>query len=106
MGAVIPRKRKDGSAGYHAQVTAKRSGKIVYRETRTFDRKQAASAWLEKRQAELSKPGGHERKTASDPKLTAVIDRYIEESNYRADAACEYAVLGQALFLSTRPIRS
>jgi len=80
MGSVIPRKRKDGSIGYHAQVTIKRSGQIIHRETRTFDRKQAASAWLEKRETELAKPGAVERQKAPDPKLTAVIDRYIEES--------------------------
>ena len=80
MGSVIPRKRKDGSTGYHAQVTIKRSGKIVHRETRTFDRKQAASAWLEKRETELAKPGAVERQNSPDPKLAAAIDRYIEES--------------------------
>src|ERR1700716_2603541 len=80
MGTIIPRERKDGSTGYHAQVTIKRSGKIVHRETRTFDRKQAASAWLEKRESELAKPGAVERQNIPDPKLAAVIDRYIEES--------------------------
>jgi integrase len=80
MGTIIPRERKDGSTGYHAQVTIKRSGKIVHRETRTFDRKQAASAWLEKRESELAKPGAVERQAAPDPKLAAVIDRYIQES--------------------------
>ncbi len=80
MGSIIPRKRKDGSTGYHAQVTIKRSGKIVRRETRTFDRRQAASAWLEKRETELAKPGAVERQNVPDPKLSAVIDRYVEES--------------------------
>ena len=63
------RKRKDGSTGYHAQVTIKRSGKIIHRETRTFDRRQAASAWLEKRETELAKPGAVERQKVPDPKL-------------------------------------
>ena len=80
MGSVISRKRKDGSTGYHAQVTIKRGGQIMHRETRTFDRRQAASAWLEKRETELAKPGAVERQKAPDPKLTAVIDRYIAES--------------------------
>jgi hypothetical protein len=80
MGSIIPRKRKDGSTGYHAQVTIKRSGKIVHRETRTFDRRQAASAWLEKRETELAKPGAVERQNIPDPKLAAVIDRYVDES--------------------------
>jgi hypothetical protein len=80
MGTIIPRKRKDGSTGYHAQVTIKRRGKIVHRETRTFDRRQAASAWLEKRETELAKPGAVERQNIPDPKLADVIDRYIDES--------------------------
>jgi hypothetical protein len=91
MGSIIPRKRKDGSTGYHAQVTVKRSGKIVHRETRTFDRRQAASAWLEKRETELAKPGAVERQNIPDPKLAAVIDRYIEATikNYDiADLKC------------------
>jgi len=80
MGTIIARKRKDGSTGYHAQVTIKRGGEIVHRETRTFDRRQAASAWMEKRETELAKPGALERQNMPDPKLSAVIDRYIEES--------------------------
>ena len=80
MGSIISRKRKDGSIGYHAQVTIKRSGTIVHRETRTFDRRQAASAWLEKRETELAKPGAIERQNTPDPKLAVVIDRYIEDS--------------------------
>ena len=80
MGTIIARKRKDGSTGYHAQVTIKRGGEIVHRETRTFDRRQAASAWMEKRETELAKPGALERQNMADPKLSAVIDRYFEES--------------------------
>jgi hypothetical protein len=80
MGTVIPRKRSDGSIGYQAQLLIKRAGKIVHREGRTFDRKQAASAWLEKREKELTKPGALERLAAPDPSLAAVIDRYTDES--------------------------
>jgi hypothetical protein len=39
-----------------------RKGTIVHRESRTFDRKQAA-AWLEKRETELAKPGALEKGT-------------------------------------------
>ena len=80
MGTVVPRKRSDGSTGYQAQVLIKRAGKIVHRENRTFDRQQAASAWLEKREKELAKPGALERLEAPDPTLTTVIDRYTDES--------------------------
>jgi hypothetical protein len=80
MGAIIPRKRRTGTAARHAQLTIKRGGKIAHRETRTFDRKQAAVAWLEKRETELAKPNALERLKASDPTLASVIDRYTEES--------------------------
>ncbi len=80
MGTVIPRKRADGSTRYQAQLLIKRAGKVIHREGRTFDRKQAASAWLEKREKELAKPGALDRLQAPDPAPAAVIDRYTNES--------------------------
>ena len=80
MGTIIPRKRKSGSTGYHAQLLIKRKGTIVHRESRTFDRRQAAAAWLERRETELAKPGAREREKNPDPTLASVIDRYAEES--------------------------
>ena len=80
MGTIIARKRKDRTTAYLAQVLVKRSGAIVHREARTFDRKQAAAAWLEKRETELGKPGALERVNAPDPSLATVIDRYTGES--------------------------
>jgi integrase len=63
-----------------AQVRVKQKGKVVHAETKTFDRKQAASAWLARRETELREPGALERIKAVDPSLAAVIDRYIAES--------------------------
>jgi hypothetical protein len=80
MGTVIPRKRRDGSTAYQAQLLIKRGGKILHREGRTFDRKQAAAAWLEKRETELARPNALERIKATDPTLASVIDQYTEES--------------------------
>ena len=80
MGTIVTRKRKDGSTGYHAQVVIKRGGAILHRETRTFDRRQAASAWLDRRETELSEPGGLSRAKGEDPTLATVIDRYVDES--------------------------
>ena len=64
MGTIIARKRKDGSTGYLAQVLKKQGGRIVHREAKTFHRKQAAVAWLAKRETELAEPGGIERARA------------------------------------------
>jgi integrase len=80
MGTINERKRKDGTSAYLAQIVVKRDGKIVHRDNRTFDRRQAAAAWLEKRETELAKPGAIEQVKAGDPTLDKVIDRYIEES--------------------------
>lgn len=80
MGTIVARKRKDGSTGYTAQILIKRKGKIVFRQAQTFDRKQAAKAWLTKREAELAVPGAIERSAAPDPTLADVIDRYVAES--------------------------
>ena len=78
MGTVIGRTRKDGSKAFTAQIVTKKAGGIVHREAETFDRKQAANAWIVKREGELKCPGGLDRK--EDPTLAAVIDRYIAES--------------------------
>jgi len=67
MGTIIARKRKDGTTAHLAQLLIKRDGAIVHRESRTFDRKQAATAWLEKREKELAKPGVIDRLQAPDP---------------------------------------
>ncbi len=78
MGTIIGRTRKDGSKAFVAQIVIKKAGAIVHREAETFDRKQAANAWIVKREAELKRPDGLEHK--EDPALAAVIDRYIAES--------------------------
>jgi hypothetical protein len=53
MGTIIGRTRKDGSKSFIAQIVIKKGGAIVHREAETFDRKQAANAWIAKREAEL-----------------------------------------------------
>jgi integrase len=78
MGTIIGRTRKDGSKAFVAQIVVKKGGAIAHREAQTFERKQAANAWIVKREAELKRPGGLEQK--EDPALSAVIDRYIAES--------------------------
>lgn len=82
MGHIVPRKRKDGSTGYTAQIVIKKGGEVAHREAQTFDRRQAANAWMVRREGELSKPGAIERDQlkGDDPKLGDVIDKYIAES--------------------------
>lgn len=80
MGTINARKRKDGTTGYTAQILKKQKGKIVHREAKTFDRKQAAEAWVKRRETELSEPGALQRVKAPDATLADAIDRYIKES--------------------------
>jgi hypothetical protein len=53
MGTIASRKRKDNSTAYTAQIRIK--------ESQTFDRKQVALAWIERRETELAVPGAIER---------------------------------------------
>lgn len=74
MGSILKRKRKDGTYGYTAMVRLKRAGKLIYSQTETFDREQAATAWLKKRETELAQPGALDK--PNDPTLADVIDVY------------------------------
>lgn len=79
MGSISIRKRKDGSSGYLARVRVMREG-TSYHETKTFDRRPAATAWIEKREKELAKPGALEGLNVSDPLRSKAIERYTEEA--------------------------
>jgi integrase len=78
MGTIIERERRDGTIGYTAQIVRKKAGAVVWHESKTFDRRPAATAWLARREAELESPGAMDRR--DDPKLGEIIDRYIAES--------------------------
>lgn len=80
MGTIVPRPRKDGTTAYMAKIILKRKGKVVHRETQTFDRRAAANAWIGKREEELSKPGEIERAKTPSMTLAQAIKKYKEES--------------------------
>ncbi|MRI56395.1 site-specific integrase [Methylobacterium sp. DB1607] len=79
MGTIVERKRKNGSTGYHAQIVVKRDG-LTHRETKTFDRRPAAAAWIKRREKELSEPGALAVAKVEVPTLADAIDRYVAES--------------------------
>lgn len=54
---IPARKRSDGTTGYTVQISIKRGGKIVHRESETFDREPAARIWIGKREETLAAPG-------------------------------------------------
>src|SRR5690348_12213541 len=71
MGTITIRHRDDRSPAYRAQIRMKVKGRIVHQETQTFDRRQAASAWIAKRETELRQPGALDRirSAENDPPL-------------------------------------
>jgi integrase len=80
MGSILPRKRADGTTAYLVNIRIKKDGAIVHREAETFDREQAAKAWMKKREAELAKPGALDPKPeVIDPTLAEVIRKYNDE---------------------------
>jgi integrase len=82
MGTIVTRQRKTGENYYTAQIVIKSRGKM-HREALSFDRRQAANAWIVRREQELRRPGGLDRAARDDPKLADVITRYLDESEKR-----------------------
>jgi len=83
MGTIIERKRAKG-VRYTAQIRIKRDGAVIHSEAETFSKRDAAKAWIEKREKALAKPGGLEAAIKA-PKgdshtLADAIDKYLEET--------------------------
>ena len=74
MATVRARKRSDGSLSDTAQIRLFRDGAQVYQESQTFARKQAAQAWVRKRQVELDPPGAIERASRVGVKVKEMIE--------------------------------
>lgn len=83
MGTIIERKRATG-VRYTAQIRIKRDGKVVHQEAETFSRRDAAKAWIEKREKALAKPGALEAAIkapkADSHTLADAIDKYLEQT--------------------------
>jgi integrase len=80
MATIVSRKRGDGTTAHMARIIIKRKGKVIFRENRTFDRKQAAYAWADARETELNTPGGLDRALTGHVMLRDVIDKYVDTS--------------------------
>lgn len=78
MASITSRKRDKGGTAHMAQIVIKRKGKIVYRENKTFDRKQDAYAWAAAREAELKAPGGLDKVKNGSKTLGDAIRMYKE----------------------------
>jgi hypothetical protein len=60
MGTITERVRKHKSIGYTAQIRLKQGGRVIHTGAKTFDRRQAAQVWLDRRERELAQPGALE----------------------------------------------
>ncbi len=80
MGTITSRRRNDGTEGHTAVIRIKQGGRIIHRETQTFDRLPAARLWLRHRETELAQPGALAAAKVKDPLLKEVIGQYIRES--------------------------
>jgi integrase len=80
VGTINQRRRSDGTIAHSAQILLMRNGQIVHRESRTFNERAMAKAWIEKREKELAKPGGIEAAKIGRETLADAIDRYIATS--------------------------
>jgi len=80
MGTIVARKRGDGTIAYLVRIVIKRQGETVYRENKTFDRKQVAAAWMAKRETELREPGALDRASRPSVTLADAINRFTTEN--------------------------
>lgn len=86
MGTIIKRRRKNGTIAWLAQISVMRQGKVLLRESQTFERRSTAAAWIENREEALAQPGALDALKAQPkgkrtPTLGDAIDRYVRESN-------------------------
>ena len=57
MGTIIKRRRKNGTLAWLAQISVMHQGKVLLRESQTFERRSTAAAWIENREEALARPG-------------------------------------------------
>jgi hypothetical protein len=79
MATIRARKLADGTVSYTAQIRIKRDGVQVYQESQTFARKQAAQAWVRRREADLDQPGAIERANRKGVTVEDMIKQYLAE---------------------------
>lgn len=56
MATIRPRRRRDGKLTYQAEVRIKRNGRLIHRESKTFDKRRLATDWAARLEGQLSKP--------------------------------------------------
>jgi hypothetical protein len=62
MATIRPRRRQNGTLAYLAEVRIKKDGRLVHRESKTFDKRRAATEWAARLEKDLNKPNGVPRR--------------------------------------------
>ncbi len=78
MATIATHKRKKGTV-YTAQIRMRRNGAIVYTEAETFEKIPMATAWANRREAELREPGALERVRHRGITVGAVLEMYRDD---------------------------
>lgn len=79
MGTIVPRKQKDGTLRYRAQIRIKKDGKIIHSESETFSKRSIAQNWMARREAELEKPGALDAIKHKGRTIGELVGKYREE---------------------------
>ena len=84
MGSIVKRQTKSGLS-YRAQIVIREKGITLHQESRSFDKKVAARAWMERREAELRAPGGIDAANGKTKARTIaeLIEDYLKDMGDR-----------------------
>lgn len=75
----MKRRRNDGTFGWRVEICIRRKGKVIFREYRTFDKRQQANDWAIRREAELKAPGALQAVQHRGITVGQLLKRYVEE---------------------------
>lgn len=81
MATIRTRKRRDGTVAHLAEVRIKRAGRLIHRESMTFERRSQATAWASKLERKWGDPAAVStglRESLSGP-LRKVLTKYRKE---------------------------
>jgi integrase len=87
MAYIKKKPKKDGSISYLAEITIKRHGEVVHRESRSFAKQSLAKAWAAKREIELQEKevfAGKQKLIISDL-INEYLDRFKAGRSKRYD---------------------
>ncbi len=81
MATIRTRRRQNGSLAYLAEVRIKKDGRLFHRESKTFDKRRAATEWAARLEKDLNKPNGvpHRQHQALVDSLRRILAKYRKE---------------------------